>query len=84
MANGARAMTTLTNAATKMKRHRRSRLCQSWPRRARSTSFPRAARRPYGQNTVAVITKYVVQDGKFVEWNESEYASGKRKLPGQK
>ena len=38
----------------------------------------------HGQNTVPLITKYVVQDGKFVEWNESEYASGKRKLPGQK
>lgn len=38
----------------------------------------------HGQNTVAVITKYVVQDGKFVEWADSEYASGKRKLPGQK
>jgi branched-chain amino acid transport system substrate-binding protein len=25
-----------------------------------------------------------VQDGKFVEWDDSEYASGKRKLPGQK
>jgi len=34
----------------------------------------------HGQNTVAVVTKYVVQDGKFVEWDESEYASGKRKL----
>ncbi len=38
----------------------------------------------HGQNTVAVITAYVVQDGKFVEWCESEYASGKRKLPRQK
>ncbi|MEH2513274.1 branched-chain amino acid transport system substrate-binding protein [Nitrobacteraceae bacterium AZCC 1564] len=38
----------------------------------------------HGQNTVPVVTKYVVQDGKFVEWDESEYASGKRKLPGQK
>ncbi len=38
----------------------------------------------HGQNVVAVITKYVVQDGKFVEWEDSEYASGKRKLPGQK
>jgi branched-chain amino acid transport system substrate-binding protein len=37
----------------------------------------------HGQNTVPVITKYVVQDGKFVEWEDSEYASGKRKLPGQ-
>jgi branched-chain amino acid transport system substrate-binding protein len=38
----------------------------------------------HGQNTVAVITKYVIQDGKFVDWDDSEYASGKRKLPGQK
>jgi len=38
----------------------------------------------HGQNTVPVITRYVVQDGKFVEWDDSEYASGKRKLPGQK
>jgi branched-chain amino acid transport system substrate-binding protein len=38
----------------------------------------------HGQNTVPVITKYVVQDGKFVEWEDSEYATGKRKLPGQK
>jgi branched-chain amino acid transport system substrate-binding protein len=37
----------------------------------------------HGQNTVAVITKYVIQDGKFVEWDDSEYASGKRKLPRQ-
>jgi len=38
----------------------------------------------HGQNTVPVITRYVIQDGKFVEWDDSEYASGKRKLPGQK
>ena len=38
----------------------------------------------HGQNTVPIITKYVVQDGKFVEWDDSEYKSGKRKLPGQK
>src|SRR6266545_6041568 len=36
----------------------------------------------HGQNTVALITKYVIQDGKFVEWDDSEYAAGKRKLPG--
>src|SRR5207245_6717712 len=30
----------------------------------------------HGQNTVSVITKYVVQDGKFVVWEDSEYASG--------
>jgi branched-chain amino acid transport system substrate-binding protein len=34
----------------------------------------------HGQNTVPAITKYVVQDGKWVIWEESEYASGKRKL----
>jgi len=38
----------------------------------------------HGQNTVPMITRYVVQDGKFVEWDDSEYAGGKRKLPGQK
>jgi branched-chain amino acid transport system substrate-binding protein len=38
----------------------------------------------HGQNAVPVITRYVIQDGKFVEWDDSEYASGKRKLPGQK
>jgi branched-chain amino acid transport system substrate-binding protein len=36
-----------------------------------------------GQNTVATITKYVVQDGKWVTWEDSEYASGKRKLRGR-
>jgi branched-chain amino acid transport system substrate-binding protein len=36
----------------------------------------------HGQNTVAVITKYVAQDGKWVVWEDSEYASGKRKLAG--
>jgi branched-chain amino acid transport system substrate-binding protein len=38
----------------------------------------------HGQNTVAVITAFVVQDGKWVVWEDSEYASGKRKLAGQK
>jgi branched-chain amino acid transport system substrate-binding protein len=37
----------------------------------------------HGQNTVAAITKYVAQDGKWVLWEESEYASGKRKLRGK-
>jgi branched-chain amino acid transport system substrate-binding protein len=35
----------------------------------------------HGQNTVALITKFVVQDGKWVVWEDSEYAKGKRKLP---
>jgi branched-chain amino acid transport system substrate-binding protein len=34
----------------------------------------------HGQNTVALITKYVVQDGKWVVWEDSEYGAGKRKL----
>jgi branched-chain amino acid transport system substrate-binding protein len=37
----------------------------------------------HGQNIVPVITKYVVQDGKWVLWEDSEYASGKRKLRGK-
>jgi len=37
----------------------------------------------HGQNTVAAITKYVVQDGKWVVWEDSEYANGKRKLKGK-
>ena len=36
-----------------------------------------------GQNSVALITKYVSQDGKWTVWEDSEYASGKRKLRGQ-
>lgn len=34
----------------------------------------------HGQNSVALITKYVVQDGKFVLWEDSDYATAKRKL----
>jgi branched-chain amino acid transport system substrate-binding protein len=34
----------------------------------------------HGQNVVPVITKYVAQDGKWVMWEDSEYATGKRKL----
>ena len=37
----------------------------------------------HGQNTVAAITKYVAQDGKWVVWEDSEYATGKRKLAGR-
>jgi len=38
----------------------------------------------HGQNTVALISKYVAQDGKWVIWEDSEYGGGKRKLIGQK
>jgi branched-chain amino acid transport system substrate-binding protein len=36
----------------------------------------------HGQNSIALITKYVIQDGKWTPWEDSEYASGKRKLKG--
>jgi len=35
------------------------------------------------QNIVPLITKYVAQDGKWVVWEDSEYAKGKRKLKGR-
>jgi branched-chain amino acid transport system substrate-binding protein len=34
-----------------------------------------------GQTTLLNMTLLVSQDGKWVEWDKSEYASGKRKLP---
>jgi len=34
----------------------------------------------HGQNAVPLITKYVAQDGEWVVWEDSEYASGQRKL----
>lgn len=37
----------------------------------------------HGQNIVPLITKYVIQDKKFVPWEDSEYATGKRKLARQ-
>jgi branched-chain amino acid transport system substrate-binding protein len=36
-----------------------------------------------GQNIAPIITKYVVQDGRWVPWEDSEYATGKRKLRGR-
>ncbi len=33
------------------------------------------------QNMVPLITKFVVQDGKWTVWEDSEYAKGQRKLP---
>jgi branched-chain amino acid transport system substrate-binding protein len=38
----------------------------------------------YGQNITPLTTKFVVQDGKWVPWEDSEYATGKRKLNRQK
>lgn len=36
----------------------------------------------HGQNVVPLITKYVVDGGAWVVWEDSSYAKGKRKLPG--
>jgi len=35
----------------------------------------------HGQNVLATVTAYVVQDGKWVPWAKSEYGAGKRNLP---
>jgi len=37
----------------------------------------------HGQNINPTTTKYVVQDGEFIDWDKSEYATGKRKLKGR-
>ena len=34
-----------------------------------------------GQTELALVTKLVSQDGKWVKWESSEYAAGKRQLP---
>ncbi|MCK4516752.1 MAG: branched-chain amino acid ABC transporter substrate-binding protein [Spirochaetaceae bacterium] len=36
----------------------------------------------YGQNDEPLVTAYVSQDGVWVPWGDSEYASGVRTLPG--
>ncbi|TAM90971.1 MAG: branched-chain amino acid ABC transporter substrate-binding protein [Candidimonas sp.] len=36
----------------------------------------------HGQNIVPLVTKYVVDDGKWVVWEDSAYAKGTKKLPG--
>lgn len=38
----------------------------------------------FGQTANVVSTIFVVQDGKFVPWYDSEYAAGTRSLPGAK
>jgi branched-chain amino acid transport system substrate-binding protein len=34
----------------------------------------------HGQNIVPLVSTYVAQDGKWVIWDDSEYANGTRKL----
>ena len=36
----------------------------------------------YGQNDVPLVTPYVSQDGRWVPWSASDYAAGRRPLPG--
>jgi branched-chain amino acid transport system substrate-binding protein len=38
----------------------------------------------HGQNITPLTTKFVAQDGKWTVWEDSEYASGKRKLARHK
>jgi branched-chain amino acid transport system substrate-binding protein len=38
----------------------------------------------HGQNITPLTTKFVAQDGKWFVWEDSEYATGKRKLNRQK
>ena len=38
----------------------------------------------YGQNDVPLVTPYVSQGGRWVPWNESDYAAGRKVLPGLK
>lgn len=37
----------------------------------------------HGQNIVPLVSTYVAQDGKWVIWEDSEYAEGKRQLTGK-
>ncbi|MFZ3285767.1 MAG: branched-chain amino acid ABC transporter substrate-binding protein [Telluria sp.] len=36
----------------------------------------------HGQNIVSLVTKYVVEDGKWQVWEDSSYGKGKKKLSG--
>lgn len=36
----------------------------------------------HGQNIVPLVSKYVVEDGKWVVWEDSSYGKGKKKLAG--
>lgn len=38
----------------------------------------------HGQNIIPLITPYVSQDGTWVPWDRSEYATGERILPGHR
>jgi branched-chain amino acid transport system substrate-binding protein len=51
--------------------------------RNRDTVIGKVSFDEHGQNTVDLISKYVVQDGKWVVWEDSEYASGKRRMVGR-
>ncbi len=37
----------------------------------------------HGQNIVPLVTTYVSDDGKWVVWEDSQYANGDKKLPGR-
>jgi branched-chain amino acid transport system substrate-binding protein len=37
----------------------------------------------HGQNIVSLVTKYVVENGKWVVWEDSSYGKGQKKLVGR-
>ena len=53
---------------------------RDWLRLARTENVGPVTFDDHRQNAVPLITKLVVQDGKWVVWEDSEYAKGKRKL----
>lgn len=50
--------------------------------RDRDTIVGKVSFDDHGQNEVALITKYVVQEGEWVPWEDSAYATGERHLAG--
>ncbi len=51
--------------------------------RDRDTIIGRISFDDHGQNTVSLITTYVVQDGAWTLWQDSDYATGARQLIGR-
>src|SRR5262249_53131076 len=76
------AMDLLIDTIEKTGPHRRKVIAELAKVKDKDSIVGRITFDDHGQNTVAVITKYVVQDGKWVPWEDSEYANGKRKLKG--
>jgi branched-chain amino acid transport system substrate-binding protein len=76
------AMTLLLDSVEKVGPDRRKVTAELGKVKDRDSIIGKITFDEHGQNTIPVITKYIVQDGKWVTWEDSEYASGKRKLHG--